>query len=141
MAESAEFNSEKSMRPTTFRVVLYEAIRRAAEAQRQALQSDDLSSFYNLLMEREKFLDKIDDISKMPRIATNPDLALVDDAHSSTVIHDILSIDRQTEQMLTAKMSATKQLLTGVQNGRKALRGYEYLAPAAAPQLFIDRLS
>ena len=46
----------------SFRVGLYEAIRRTAEAQRQAVQRDDLDRFYDLLQEREKLLTKAENV-------------------------------------------------------------------------------
>ena len=48
----------------SFRVGLYEAIKRTAEQQHQAVAADDLDRFYDLLQERERLLEKAETVQQ-----------------------------------------------------------------------------
>jgi hypothetical protein len=115
--------TESSPRPVSFRLGLYEALRRTAEAQRQAVQSDDLDSFYNLLQEREKLLDKTDGVQQT--------LDGVDRERAGQIVRDIMRVDQETERLLATKIEATREELSGISRGRTALAGYAYAQQAS----------
>jgi len=109
---------EQSPQPVSFRLGLYEAIRRTAEAQRQAVQSDDLDRFYELLEERERLLEKAE--------SRRQELDPAEKAQAVSVVREIMRLDRETERLLTGKIEATRDELNDVARGRKAMAGYAY---------------
>ena len=111
------------MRPVSFRLGLYEALRRTAEAQHQAVQSDDLDRFYDLLQEREKLLDKTE--------AVQQTLDGVDRQRAGQIVRDIMRVDQETERLLAVKIETTREELSGFSQGRKALAGYAYTQQAS----------
>ncbi|HEV8637870.1 MAG TPA: flagellar protein FliT [Chloroflexota bacterium] len=110
---------EQSPRPVSFRLGLYEAIRRTAEAQREAVESDDLDRFYELLVERERLLDKTE--------ALPQELDPADRARAASVVREIMRVDQETERLLMSKIEATREELNDVARGRQALAGYGYV--------------
>jgi hypothetical protein len=110
--------TEQSPRPVSFRLGLYEALRRTAEAQRQAVQSNDLDTFYDLLQQREKLLDKTEGVPQA--------LDGVDRERAGQIVRDIMLVDSETERLLATKIEATRDELNGVSRGRQALAGYGY---------------
>ena len=110
--------SEQTPRTVSFRLGLYEAIRRTAEAQRQAVQADDLDRFYELLVERERLLDKSE--------AVRQELAPPERAQATAVVREIARLDQEIERLLMSKIEATREELNGVTRGRRALAGYTY---------------
>ena len=110
--------TEQSPRPVSFRLGLYEALRRTAEAQRQAVQSDDLDTFYDLLQQREKLLDKTEGVPQA--------LDGGDRDRAGQIVRDIMEVDYETERLLATKIEAARDELSGVSRGRQALAGYGY---------------
>jgi hypothetical protein len=108
----------------SFRVGLYEAIRRTAEAQRQAVQVDDLDRFYNLLQERERLLEKAESVEQ--------DLPIDDRRKAGDIVRDILNLDQETERLLTGKIDDVKDELSGMVNGQQALAAYGRVTPLRA---------
>jgi hypothetical protein len=115
---------DQSPRPVSFRLGLYEALRRTAEAQREAVATDDLDRFYNLLQEREKLLDKTE--------AVQQQLDGVDRKRAGDIVRDIMRVDQETERMLATKIEATRDELNGISRGRHALAGYAYAQQAGS---------
>ena len=109
---------EQSPQPVSFRLGLYEAIRRTAEAQCQAVRGDDLDRFYELLEERERLLDRTESLPQ--------ELDPAEKAQATTVVREIMRVDRETERLLTGKIAATRDDLNEVARGRKAMAGYAY---------------
>src|SRR5688500_9922465 len=109
---------EQFPRPVSFRLGLYEALRRTAEAQRAAVEGDDLDRFYDLLQEREKLLDKTD--------AVEQELEGVARQRAGQLVRDIMRVDQETERLLAIKIETTRDELSGVSRGREALAGYAY---------------
>jgi hypothetical protein len=103
-------------RPVSFRVGLYEAIRRTAEAQHQAVRSDDLERFYDLLVEREKLLEKTEAVPQQ--------LDPVDQDRAASVVQQIMRIDQETERLLSGKIEDAREELGGMAVGRQALSAY-----------------
>lgn len=110
---------ESSGRPVAFRLGLYEAIRRMAEAQRDAVATDDLDHFYDLLQDRERLLEKTE--------AVKQELDQRDRARADGLVRDILRIDQETESLLTRKIDSARRELDGVAIGRQALSAYGYV--------------
>lgn len=108
--------SDIPARPVAFRVGLYEALRRTAEAQRQAVLADDLDRFYDLLQERERLLEKAE--------AVQQELGPDDRRHAGEVVTEILRIDQDTERLLTGKIDEAREELGGMAVGRQALAAY-----------------
>jgi hypothetical protein len=109
---------DQTPRPVSFRLGLYEALRRTAEAQHQAVEINDLDRFYDLLQERERLLDKTD--------AVQQELDGPDRQRAGQIVRDIMRVDQQTERMLATKIEATREELSDVTRGRRALAGYGY---------------
>ena len=109
---------EQSPQPVSFRLGLYEAIRRTAEAHRQAVQSDDLDRFYELFEERERLLEKAESLRQ--------ELDPAEKAQAVSVVREIMRLDRETERLLTGKIEATRDELNDVARGRQAMAGYAY---------------
>ena len=118
---------EQPPRPVSFRLGLYEALRRTAEAQRDAVKTDDLDRFYDLLQEREKLLDKTD--------AVQQELEGADRQRAGQIVRDIMRVDQETERILATKIEATRDELNGVSRGRQALAGYAYAQQAGSTDL------
>ncbi|MBI2940888.1 MAG: flagellar protein FliT [Chloroflexi bacterium] len=129
-------------RPMAFKVVLYEAIHRTAQAQHAALENDDLGTFYDLLVEREKLLEKVEQVGEMSRsLGTQAaDLDRRDRSAAATLVRSILDLDTQSEQLLMDKIATARTELNRVHSGRKVLRAYDYLAPNTVNGL-VDRRS
>jgi hypothetical protein len=104
------------VRPVAFRVGLYEAIRRTAAAQREAVAADDLDRFYWLLQERERLLAKAETVQQ--------ELDAVDRSRAGDLIRDILAIDQETERLLVARIEEAREELSGMAVGRRALSAY-----------------
>ena len=119
--------TEQTQRPVSFRLGLYEALRRTAEAQREAVQSDDLDRFYHLLQEREKLLDKTEGVPQM--------LDGTDRDRAGQIVRHIMQVDHETERLLATKIEATRDELNGVSRGRLALAGYAYAQQASQTDL------
>ena len=115
---------DQTPRPVSFRLGLYEALRRTAEAQCEAVQSEDLDRFYDLLQEREKLLDKTE--------AVQQELEGVDRQRAGQIVRDILRMDQETERLLATKIEATREELNGISRGRQALAGYAYAQHAGS---------
>jgi hypothetical protein len=109
---------ERSAHPVPFRLGLYEAIRRTAEAQRQAVERDDLDGFYGLLEERERLLEKSESVQQ--------ELGPAERARAAALVREIMRLDRETERLLTGKIEATRGELNAVARGRQAVAGYAY---------------
>jgi hypothetical protein len=107
---------QSEARPASFRVGLYEAIRRTALAQREAVQSDDLDRFYNLLQEREKLLEKAE--------AVHQELDADDQVKAGGLVRDILRVDQDTEQLLMGKIDEARLELGSMAVGRQAVAAY-----------------
>jgi hypothetical protein len=107
---------QPELKPVAFRVGLYEAIRRTALAQREAVRIDDLDRFYNLLQEREKLIDKAESM--------NQELDGEDQATAGNLVRDILRVDQETEQLLMGKIEDTRAELGGMDVGRRAVAAY-----------------
>lgn len=103
-------------RPVSFRVGLYEAIRRTALAQREAVRIDDLDRFYHLLQEREKLLEKAE--------AVHQELQGEDQVRAGGLVRDILRVDQETEQLLVGKIDEARVELGGMAVGRQAISAY-----------------
>jgi hypothetical protein len=110
--------SEQAAQPVSFRLGLYEAIRRTAAAQRDAVQCDDLDGFYGLLEERERLLEKTE--------AVQQELEPAERARAVGIVREIMLLDQETEQLLTGRIEATRDELSGVARGRQAMAGYAY---------------
>lgn len=119
--------TEQTARPVSFRLGLYEALRRTAEAQRQAVQTDDLDRFYDLLQEREKLLDKTESVQQT--------LEGADRQQAGNIVREIMRVDQETERLLAVKIEATRDELNGVSRGRQALAGYAYAQQAGSTDL------
>jgi hypothetical protein len=113
-----------AQRPASFRVGLYEAIRRTAEAQRAAVVSDDLDRFYTLLQEREKLLEKAESVAQQ--------LDGDDREHAQQVVRDILRLDQETEWLLTSKIDDVRVEMSDLNVGKQALSAYGRVVPLAA---------
>lgn len=109
---------EQTPRPVSFRLGLYEALRRTAEAQHQAVQTNDLDRFYDLLQERERLLDKTD--------AVQQELDAPDRQRAAQLVRDIMRVDQDTERLLATRIEETRDELNDVTRGRRALAGYGY---------------
>jgi hypothetical protein len=105
----------------SFRVGLYEAIRRTAEQQRQAVASDDLDRFYDLLQERERLLDKAEAVQQQSGQG--------DRDRAGEVVADILRLDQQTEQLLVGKIDDARGELGDMVVGRQAVAAYGRITP------------
>src|SRR5919199_1233847 len=95
----------------SFRVGLFEAIRRTAEQQHQAVATDDLERFYDLLQERERLLAKAENVAQP--------LDAQDRERAGAVVADILRLDQETERLLSGKIEEVKGELGGVAVGRR----------------------
>ena len=115
--------SQPEARPVSFRVGLYDAIRRTALAQREAVRGDDLERFYDLLQERERLLEKAEGVHQ--------DLEADDQARAGGLVRDILRIDQDTEQMLMGKIDEARAELGEMAIGRQALAAYGRSASTA----------
>ena len=107
---------ETPVRPMSFRVGLYEAIRRTAEAQLSAVLSDDLEHFYELLEERERLLEKTE--------AVQQKLSGTDRDRANDVVREILRIDQETEDLLMDRINEARGELTTIAVGGRALKAY-----------------
>ena len=103
------------------RVGLYEAIKRTAEQQHQAVAADDLDRFYDLLQEREKLLEKAENV--------NQALGDSDRKRAGEVVADILRLDSETERMLSGKIEEVGGQLGGIAVGRQAVAAYGRITP------------
>ncbi len=127
-----------------FKVGLYDAIRRTAIAQREALNKDNLESFYDMLIERERLLEKVEMVNQVARKAANSGVEGVDPADAQTVagvVREIMQIDAESEQLLTQKIYQTQTELGDVREGRQVMRAYQYATPVAVGGYFVDRRS
>src|SRR5689334_25162091 len=100
----------------SFRVGLYEAIKRTAEQQHQAVAADDLDRFYDLLQERERLLDKAESVAQP--------LAQGDRDRAGQVVADIMRLDQQTERLLMGKIDDAREELGGMAVGWQAIGAY-----------------
>lgn len=114
-------------RPTGFRVALYESIRRTAEQQREALHGDDFDRFHSLLMERERLLVKAEEVSRMARTGSSSESDEAERVHAALIVQEILDLDRQTGDLLSEKITETRQEAAKIQDGHAAVRGYGHL--------------
>lgn len=114
-------------RPVAFRIGIYEAIRRTAEAQRSAVVADDLDRFYDLLMEREKLLDKAETVQQ--------ELDPADRARAGAVVREILRVDQETERILNGRIDEARTELSDVAVGRQALSAYGRLPTTISADL------
>ena len=105
----------------SFRVGLYEAIKRTAEQQHQAVAADDLDRFYDLLQERERLLEKAENV--------NQTLGDTDRKRAGEVVADILRLDSETERMLSGKIEEVGGQLGGIAVGRQAVAAYGRITP------------
>jgi hypothetical protein len=103
-------------RPMPFRIGLYQAIRRTALAQREAVRSDDLDRFYNLLQAREKLLEKAE--------AVDQELDAVDQTRAGGLVRDILRVDEETERLLVGKIDEARVELGDMAVGQQAIAAY-----------------
>ncbi|TAK24680.1 MAG: flagellar protein FliT [Chloroflexota bacterium] len=108
--------SDAAPRPTAFRLGLFEAIRRTAEAQRAVVEADDLDSFYRLFEARERLLDKVDQIDQ--------ELDPVDRARATETLTAIMRLDQATERVLMSRIEQARGELTGLNLGRQAVAAY-----------------
>lgn len=115
MAEQVAF-SGLSARPVSFRAGIYEAIRRTAEAQRQAVETDDLDRFYDLLQERERLLEKAESVQQT--------LEGSDRTRTAQVVQEIMRVDQETERLLMGKIDDVRIELSDMSSGRQALAAY-----------------
>jgi hypothetical protein len=111
-----QLDSAQEARPMAFRVGLYEAIRRTALAQREAVQSDDLDRFYDLLQDRERLLEKAE--------AVHQELDGDDQLRAGGLVGDILRVDQETEKLLMGKVDEAKIELGDMAVGRRAIAAY-----------------
>jgi hypothetical protein len=111
-----QLDTAQEVRPMAFRVGLYEAIRRTALAQREAVRSDDLDRFYDLLQERERLLEKAE--------AVHQELDNADQVRAGGLVRDILSVDQETERLLMGKIDEAKVELGDMAIGRQAIAAY-----------------
>lgn len=109
-------SQQPELKPVAFRVGLYEAIRRTALAQREAVRGDDLDRFYALLQERERLLDKAESV--------NQELDGEDQATAGGLVRDILRVDQETEELLRGKIEEARVELGGMAVGRRAVAAY-----------------
>lgn len=107
---------QPDLKPVAFRVGLYEAIRRTALAQREAVRGDDLDRFYDLLQERERLIAKAESV--------NQELDGEDQATAGGLVRDILRVDQETEQLLMGKIEEARAELGGMTVGRTAIAAY-----------------
>ena len=107
---------QPELKPVAFRVGLYEAIRRMALAQREAVRADDLDRFYALLQERERLIEKAETVQQ--------ELDGDDQATAGGLVRDILRIDQETEELLMAKIEEARAELGGMAVGRRAVAAY-----------------
>jgi hypothetical protein len=105
----------------SFRVGLYEAIRRTAEQQHQAVAADDLDRFYDLLQERERLLEKAESVKQQ--------LGEGDRARAGQVVADILRLDQETERLLMGKIEDVRGELGDMTVGRQAVAAYGRVTP------------
>ena len=105
----------------SFRVGLYEAIRRTAEQQHQAVAADDLDRFYDLLQERERLLEKAESFEQQ--------LEGADRARAGVVVADILRLDQETERLLMSKIEDVRGELGDMVVGRQAVAAYGRVTP------------
>ena len=105
----------------SFRVGLYEAIRRTAEQQHQAVATDDLERFYDLLQERERLLEKAETVQQQ--------LGEGDRARAGEVVAEILRLDQETERLLMGKIEDVREELGGMTRGRQAVAAYGRVTP------------
>ncbi len=116
------------VRPMSFRVGLYDAIRRTAEAQLSAVISDDLEHFYELLEERERLLEKTE--------AVKQNLDGEDRVRANDVVREILRIDQETEEILMERINEARAELSTLAVGGRALKAYGFATePRAATDL------
>ena len=125
MIDQAALEESQVVRPMSFRVGLYEAIRRTAEAQLSAVISDDLEHFYELLEERERLLEKTE--------AVKQKLDGEDRDRANDVVREILRIDQETEVILMDRISEARTELNTIAVGGRALKAYGFATePRAA---------
>ena len=105
----------------SFRVGLYEAIRRTAEQQHRAVAADDLDRFYDLLQERERLLEKAEQVGQP--------LGDGDRRRAGEVVADILRLDQATERLLSGKIEQVRGELGGMAIGRRAVAAYGRVRP------------
>ena len=106
---------------TSFRLGIYEAIRRTAEAQREAVKADDLDAFYALLQERERLLDKTE--------AVEQELEPADRERATSVVGEIMRVDHETERLLMSKIEVTRDELADMAVGKRAVAAYGQIVP------------
>lgn len=124
MIEQSMSAPATAQRPVSFRVGVYEAIRRTAEAQRAAVMADDLDRFYGLLEEREKLLAKAESVEQR--------LDGDDRDRAQQVVRDILRLDQETERLLMGKIDDVRDELSDMSVGKQALSAYGRVVPMAA---------
>lgn len=109
--------------PVPLRLLIYDRILRAAQAQRVAVQENDLDRFQTLLEERERLLVKVEGL--------NQELGDEDRERAATLIRRILDADRETEGRLSEQISLVGAELGSLSHGRAALTAYGYATRAA----------
>lgn len=116
-------SQQPELKPVAFRVGLYEAIRRTALAQREAVRGDDLDRFYSLLQDRERLIEKAESVDQ--------ELDGEDQATAGGLVRDILRVDQETEELLMGKIEEARVELGGMAVGRRAVAAYgRNLSPA-----------
>ncbi len=103
--------------PRAFKSLVYEAMRRTVQAQREALLRDDLDEFYRLLEEREKLLATM-------TLVVAERLAL------AGIVQEILRLDQENEALLREKIATAQQELVQIASGRQALQRYRQTVSA-----------
>lgn len=111
--------------PPASRLSLYEAIREAALRQRAAIESDDLASFHDLLVQREALIAEVEGAGEVERGGT------------AELLRDIMTLDEQNQRLLSAKIEEAQRELNTMRGGEQILRSYTTLAEREAR--FVDR--
>ncbi len=125
-------------RPATFRVALYDSIRRAAHQQCDALRSDDIDLFHDLLVERERLLAKAEDVGRV--LASNVSREDASDrAAAASIVREILGLDQEMGEILNEKIARTRVEASRVGGGRSAVQGYGHLRLVGESQFINQR--
>jgi hypothetical protein len=122
-----DVHSPAPAEPRAFKSLVYEAMRRTVQAQREALLRDDLDEFYRLLEEREKLLATMTHVVAEPAAAP---LSPTERLALAGIVQEILRLDQENEALLREKIATAQQELVQIASGRQALQRYRQTVSA-----------
>lgn len=123
------------------RLPLYNALRQAALAQKEALQSNDLETFQHLLAQREELLAGIEQLDADESCGAGAPGEIDGDPQllATALLAEIIRTDRELHSLLSVHIDETRADLCLLRTGRQTSRAY--LSPGGTAGLFVDRQS